>query len=407
MAYLIFCSFEVGGLPFRIAKILNKHGKLTYYISIHRGATGHDSTDYHHKDAHTFDWNLSGQFSCGGLTKELVVCRLRELRDKFQISGCLATGGEAWLLKEAGVGYCYWSYGSDLDQAPFLDPWPESFGYLRKMIYTLMQRGEQDRERVRYMKLSHIKSINNASSVIIAAYQYESLKNVAQNKRMEFFPHYFDVLEYDAIDRAKKCNKQLVREKIGVDRFFFSSTRHFWDGEHGSWSDNKGNDVILETFARYVHLTGDDEIKLVLVDKGPDVGSTKALAIQCGISDRIVWLGQMSRDELDIYYSSAIIAFGQFGNPVLTFSALEPIVQGTPCVTYFGDSMSSAVPFYQTSPPVLNTKSTADIASFLMKVISDTCLYEGWRYESWSWVRDNCSEKAFVDQIEVVFSNLN
>ena len=47
MSYLIFCSFEVGGLPYRMAEILNAHGVEAYYASIAKPTLGHDSTQFH------------------------------------------------------------------------------------------------------------------------------------------------------------------------------------------------------------------------------------------------------------------------------------------------------------------------------------------------------------------------
>ena len=32
MSFLVFCSFEVGGIPFRMAEILNRYKVETYYI---------------------------------------------------------------------------------------------------------------------------------------------------------------------------------------------------------------------------------------------------------------------------------------------------------------------------------------------------------------------------------------
>ena len=47
MNYLVFCSYEVGGVPYQIAEVLNRHGISTCFISLTQEASGHDSVQFH------------------------------------------------------------------------------------------------------------------------------------------------------------------------------------------------------------------------------------------------------------------------------------------------------------------------------------------------------------------------
>ncbi|CAN0499711.1 unnamed protein product, partial [Phaeothamnion confervicola] len=59
--FLIFCSYEVGGFPYKMAEILNRHSIVTYYISVDREQFGHDSTTYHWGTQRE-EWDLSRLF---------------------------------------------------------------------------------------------------------------------------------------------------------------------------------------------------------------------------------------------------------------------------------------------------------------------------------------------------------
>lgn len=118
MNYLIFCSFEVGGLPYKMAEILNRHNVKTYYISIAKEASGHDSTRFHYGDKGE-DWNLSGMVK-NEMNSSEIIKLLKKIKETYNIKYCLATGEKSYLLKKAGINYHYWSYGADVDQCTFL-----------------------------------------------------------------------------------------------------------------------------------------------------------------------------------------------------------------------------------------------------------------------------------------------
>ena len=48
MNFLIFCSAEIGGLPYHFAKTLNDSGLQTYFISLSGRKKGHDTISFHY-----------------------------------------------------------------------------------------------------------------------------------------------------------------------------------------------------------------------------------------------------------------------------------------------------------------------------------------------------------------------
>ncbi|PKL46584.1 MAG: hypothetical protein CVV42_15865 [Candidatus Riflebacteria bacterium HGW-Riflebacteria-2] len=386
MSYLIFCSFEVGGLPYKMAEILNRNGINTYYLSVNFGASGHDSASFHYGNDRQSSWNLTNLLAGCRFSDAKLVRKLRAIKREFNISHSFATGFKSYLLKNAGINYIYWSFGADLDQQCFRPVWPAAYPLWKKLLkfpYSML-----------FVKPQARKSIIASDSVMIAPYQIKALKELGYNGSLFFFPHFFEVEEFESLkNRRMECKDKICR-KLGIGNYFFSSTRHFWAGVNHNLSDNKGNDVMLRSFACYLKLSDDDESTLVLIEKGPDVYASKILAKQLEIENRIVWLPQVPRDELNDFYLGSTLCFGQFGTPVLAFSALEPMANASVCVTFIGNDKPE-IPFYNTLPPLINSMSPGVIANRMLELAKSPDKLAEMQFASWQWIKQNCSELQF------------
>lgn len=393
MSFLVFCSFEVGGIPFRMAEILNRYKVETYYIYIGKKTSGHDSTEFHYGNV-SCNWDLSNLFHNDLNDAGKIIQLLKEVKDKYSICHCLAIGIDAYLLKKAGISYKYWTYGSDLDQycfmrASLLNP------LLRKRLLIHPLRVYRERQRAK-------KAIGMSDSVLILPYQFKALRKVSPNKEMYFLPHPLSILEFRELQKRKKENKELICKELGAEHYFFSATRHVWAGPSRKMSDNKGNDVIFHAFAKYLRLSNDYRSKLVLVKKGVDVENSRSLARSLGVEDFVEWFDEMKREKLNKYYQGASICFGQFGASVINFSLLEPLANASICVSFFNEKISS-VPTYKTFPPVFNSREPQLIAEFMIQILSNEDAYNALSYNSWLWTKENCSEEKFVESLLDVF----
>ena len=395
MSYLIFCSFEVGGQPFRMAETLNRFGVETYYVYVGPKTEGHDTTEFHYGKERKA-WNLSDLFEYGSRDSKAVVKKLGEIKLRYNIMHCLATGYEAYLLQQAGIPYLYWSYGSDLDQQCFM-LLPFSCTPLWKRLFLHHYRVWRERQKAR-------TSIRFAGSVMISPYQIEALAKVGPDKKMFFLPHYFKLMDYERLLEEKRKNKKALSQEIQEDRFFFSSARHIWSGPLRGMSDRKGNDVILHAYSRYLKLTGDFHSKLVLIKKGPDVESSRALSKKLRIEENLVWADEVSRDQLDRYYQGADLCFGQFGTPVLTYAVLEPLSNACVGVSQLSHE-EQGVPFYREAPPIFNSKQPDEIAHFMAEILNTPNRYSDLGYQSWQWIKENCSEEKFVNAFITLFKD--
>jgi len=366
MSYLIFCSFEVGGLPYRMAEILNAHGVETYYASIAKPNRGHDSTQFHYGRANA-PWDLTPRFLEAMGSGKKIKALLSQAQREFHLTHFFATGQKAYLLREAGLPYHYWSYGSDLDyQVNFVLVLSHVYAWwekpLRYLSYLLRFRREAR------------KAIRGATAVMIAPYQVGAYLEICPGKPLFFFPHFFKIEDLEVLGPQKIASKQELDSKFGATRFFFSSSRHVWSGPLRQSADNKGNDVILRAFKKYLDLSKDHGAKLVLVAKGPDVAASRALAQEINITPQVVWVGEMQRTQLNQYYQGAGLCFGQFGTPVLAFTALEPLAQANVSISTFA-RIDPRVPFYPEDPPIYKSKAPWEIAEFMVQMVANTQQY--------------------------------
>lgn len=393
MSFLIFCSFEVGGIPYRMAQILNRYKVETYYIYLGKNTIGHDSTKFHYGNV-SWDWDLSNHFHNDLDDRGEIIRLLMQVKEAYRINHCLAIGIDAYLLKKAHIPYKYWTYGSDLDQYCFIHT-SLSNPPLRKRLLIHPFRVYQERQRAR-------RSISVSDSVLIAPYQFNALMKVSPNKEMYFLPQPLSILEFSELQKRRRENRKQICKEVGAEHYFFSSTRHVWAGYSKKMSDNKGNDVLFHAYRRYLVLSKDYRSKLVLVKKGHDVEHSRNLARSLGIGGSVKWLEEMRREELDRYYQGASVCFGQFGTPVINFSILEPLANASISVSFFDEKISS-VPSYKTFPPVSNSREPEQIAEFMIQILSNEDTYNALSYKSWLWAKENCSESKFVESFLELF----
>jgi len=397
VSYLIFCSFEVGGFPFRMAEVLNRFGVETYYVYLGKRETGHDSTQFHYGNREE-PWYLSSRFEQIYNHSAEVIHRLRQLKSEYHITHCFATGTEAYHLKRAGIRYHYWSFGSDLDYKCFIRPTlKNNLSRLRFIIHPFRVYAERKRAR---------DSIKYSDSVMVSPYQIKALREIFPDKNLFFLPHCLKVMDYTMLLRQKEANKRLICKEIQADRYFFSSVRHCWTRFWKKMSDYKGNDVILHSYAKYLSLVNQDHSKLVLVKKGPDVEASKNLSKRLGIKNRIIWVDEMKRDELDKYYQGADLCFGHFGTPVLTYAVLEALKNGTIGISFSIEHVDN-FPFYEKYPPIFNSKSPEKIAGFMVEILKDEARLDKLSYQSWFWIKKNCSEEKFVESFLNLFKDFS
>lgn len=376
-----------------MTETLNRYGVETYYLHLGKRGLEHDSAQFHYGEQRP-DWDLSNSFQNILRDSRKVVERLNQLKTERNILHCLATGRNAYLLKTAGIEYRYWSYGSDIDQECFLRVPLSNTPLCKRLI--------QHPFRVVTELLRARKSIRASTSVMISPYQFEKLKRICADKKMFFLPHFFKTVDYQKLLQQRTQSKEMLSKQIGSERYFFSSTRHVWCGFLRDMPDNKGNHIMLNSYATFKNISEKDHSKFILINKGPDVESSRLLSRSLGIEGNVVWMDEMKREALDRYYQGAAVCFGQFGTPVITYAALEPLANGTISISFSSDN-DFPVPSYKEKPPIFSSRDPKEIAEFMARILARREDYEGLSYKSWLWIKNNCSEEKFVESFLALF----
>jgi len=235
---------------------------------------------------------------------------------------------------------------------------------------------------------------------MIAPYQKRGLQTLRIDKDLFFLPHVLAAADdYEALQEEKRrCREDMCR-CLGADQVFFSSVRHVWAGANAQLADSKGNDIAVRAFSLYCEKNRRVKNKLLLINKGYDLAASQRLIQALRLEGAVVWMDQIPRDRLADYYRGTTLCLGQFGTPVLTGAALEPLSFATPSVSYYTDNAAD-IPYYASLPPVHNSRDPETIAGFMDRIVQDGAYAEEVSRSSWEWVRRHCSEEVFAETFQ-------
>jgi glycosyltransferase involved in cell wall biosynthesis len=141
--------------------------------------------------------------------------------------------------------------------------------------------------------------------------------------------------------------------------------------ETGQW---KGNDRLVEGFARFVASARGARPVLVLIDRGQsaDVAQIRALIAGLGIEQHVIWLKGphpygFDRGELLPFYSVADVVADEFGIGWFGSVVVEGLSMGKPVLCYLDEEvMRQLYPWH----PILTPQTPDEIAA---------CLFDLWR----------------------------
>jgi hypothetical protein len=134
--------------------------------------------------------------------------------------------------------------------------------------------------------------------------------------------------------------------------------------------ENKNNDLLLYAFAEFLSIRPTINSRLLIVDYGPDVASTKRLAVELGIDRHLYWLPRIERRELMWLLSRVSVGVGEFydlprmiwgGTGWETLASGKPLLQGFNFEEGEFDRMYGYPP-----PPMLAVRNREDILKHLI-----------------------------------------
>ena len=194
----------------------------------------------------------------------------------------------------------------------------------------------------------------------------------------KYFPIMLDTELYKPDPEAYRKDDPNIRRMLeGHDFVVFHPSRMMFNQapefvEAGNW---KGNDRLIEGFARFVRDNPAARPALVLIDHAfsPDLQLAKDLVRRLGIEKQVVWLKgphQRGFDRTDIipFYAVADVVADEFGIGWFGSVVVEGMAMGKPVLCHVDEAvMKQLYPWH----PILSPRTPDEIASCLSDLYRD------------------------------------
>lgn len=194
-------------------------------------------------------------------------------------------------------------------------------------------------------------------------------------------------LPWDVEAYEPNPQRDLVEKYAPFEIVYFMLARHSWTSV---WNDIKGNDKFIRAFARAVK-QGHTRLRLVCIEKGPDVAASKRLIRELEIEQSVEWVQEMNKDRMRAFYSLPnVVVVDQFWHddwrrrfpadtpvPRIGFGSgsIEALSAKRPLITVFFEQ-----DFYGgASPPILSAFREDEIYE---RIIESIALGEDGRREA-------------------------
>lgn len=300
----------------------------------------------------------------------------------------LGCGAAPAFLHKAGLKLdIFLSYGSDLFELPFYSPKDEftpdfedtqGATHLSVPPFVLSHSNPQQMSMVLWLRYhraqaqgiassSHVVSRHPRTDAILTKLGFTG-RRLQCDQPIIYTPHF----NPDAIVGQQRLSP-LYETMAGLRRrhslLVFHHARHIWHSQVDAYSA-KGNDILVRGFASFVSTPAGAEAGLVMAEYGPDVGHTRALVDQLGITDRVSWVPLMARRDIMVCLGMADVAASEFTHGWLTGGCIfEPLAMGRPLLGYRDDDRYRDD--YPELYPMLNAATPEQVAQALARCVAD------------------------------------
>ncbi|KKR01678.1 MAG: hypothetical protein UT24_C0003G0085 [Candidatus Woesebacteria bacterium GW2011_GWB1_39_12] len=169
---------------------------------------------------------------------------------------------------------------------------------------------------------------------------------------------------------------------------FFHPSRHDWA--------EKGNDLLIRAFARYVKRNPRALLRMVEWYQSPeDLWASKRLIQDLEIANKCEWISVQPKSRLVNLYRDSTAIFDQFVFGAFGTTCPEGLSCGVPVVGYAKPNLW--LQYHETMPPVLNASTENDIYEAMLS-LEDEATRKRFGQEGRQWVMENCSDVVVAKQ---------
>lgn len=302
--------------------------------------------------------------------------RWKKLLDLVKQQDIIICSGYApiW-IHWANKPFIFFSYGSDLDQEAV-----QGWSGVPRNNFTIWQRILHF-----VIRKQMVWALRKASAIALSPYQIDTANQLGL-KGLHFLPHIIDTELFKVMDSVQKLKaKEEMHKKLNCDLILFHPPRQVWIDR--TIKDCKGNDKVFRAFAKFV-TAYKKRAKLIVVEKGWDIDSSKKLISELGIEDFVEWIKPIPKAEMYRYYNIADIVLDQFVVGVLTLVSVEAMSCGTPVLSYVAKAPPEM--FYKEMPPIINVNTVESIFASMISLADNFEFRESIGMQGRNWVEHNC-----------------
>jgi glycosyltransferase involved in cell wall biosynthesis len=260
-------------------------------------------------------------------------------------------------IVETHVPWAIYSQFSGIPYVTYDAGWVRYFPYGDSFRNKLARRG--------YKKAKKIILTNPDTYEIFDKLSY------LDKQKMHFVPFAIDPEKYKPFEVNDLQNSHIKKG----DFLLFSPSRQSW-GE-------KGNDKMIRAFAKFQKVIQNS--KFIIVAWSLDEHKSKELVNTLGISDKIIWIKPVPKNQLIKYYDIADVVLDQFTLGSWGTSTPEAMSCGKPVIMYYKENYILRA--FGELPPILNSFTEDEIYSNLLILAKDPDLKKKIGYESREWVK--------------------
>jgi len=214
-----------------------------------------------------------------------------------------------------------------------------------------------------------------------------------------YIPEYENLCE--AQGHSTHWREQFDEIRGQSDLLLFSSVRHTWEVS-SSDPNAKGTDKLLRGIKLFKTRFPDVRIKLITMEYGRDVDSTKSLADALGLGEVLVWFPQMYRKDLMVGLTVSDIACAEFANSHNISGVIyEALSSGKPIMMHRNDSEYVGIGT-ESLYRIMNAKSPESIATALEKYMESPLSYKAMGESGRDWYKSEVVEKSLKKYINYI-----
>lgn len=294
---------------------------------------------------------------------------VRTLMSRYDIVQVYGAGGRLPLI--AGTPFLAFEHGT-LRSLPFESSY---MGQLTYLTYT----------RARHAFITNADVLGSAQRLELPSYS--------------FIPHPVNEDSLHETPESQALRASLCRE-LDTDFIVFHPSRQHWEPEVRSPNWEKGNDIFIRGFARFVKDVN-PRASAVMVDWGLSVPASRALLEELGVADRVRWIPPVPNALMCRYIAATDLLADQFWLGSFGSTAPKAWGCGKPAMFYLNEDQHRWC--FPELPPVLNVRSPEDVFESLRRLHQDPVYMRAVSQDSKRWYQAYHSNELITQKLLDVY----